>query len=53
MVAKMKKRRRHPCCNNPQTKYFSSWQDDEPWCVNCGKVVRYGNGPLKHGAWKK
>lgn len=46
-----KKKRQHPCCNNPTPEYHSSWQDETGCCANCGKVLRYGNGPLKNGAW--
>lgn len=50
-MANRKKRCEHPCCNNPKQEYHSSWQDETGLCDNCGKRLRYGNGPGPYGSW--
>ena len=47
------KTRHHPCCNGPRPEFHSSWKDETGRCANCERYLRYGNGPLLHGAWPK
>jgi len=53
MIGKNVGRRRHPCCTSPRQTYHYSWKDEDGLCANCGKYLRYGSGPLDHGAWPK
>jgi hypothetical protein len=45
--------RMHPCCSHPCQEYHSSWKDETGLCAHCGKHLRWGNGPLKYGAWPR
>ena len=53
-TVKRKRRHSHPCCSDPTPENHSNWwADGTGLCAKCHKYLRYGDGPLKNGAWSK